>query len=248
MTQRPATPSGATPRYRPPRCGCFWARWSSACGSTARVQAAARASARSPSFTASALRSTPTCTFTVWSSTTCSPARPRGGAVFHPATAIDRLAIATVQAKVRRPLLASFVRRGLLVHEDAQAMAQWAHGGGFSVDASVRIAAADRAGCERLLRYCARPPLALERLHELAFERLGYDPPSSRPGRAGTLIVTPLELLDRLAALVPPRRVHRHRYYGVLAPTASGETRARSRSTSQRCRFRRSECRTAGWR
>ena len=32
---------------------------------------------------------------------------------------------------------------------------------------SVRIEAADRAGRERLLRYCARPPFALERLREL---------------------------------------------------------------------------------
>jgi hypothetical protein len=70
---------------------------------------------------------------------------PTGGAVFHPATAIDRLAIATVQAKVRRRLLASFVRRGLLAHDDAQAMAQWTHGGGFSVDGSVRMEAADRS-------------------------------------------------------------------------------------------------------
>jgi hypothetical protein len=46
-------------------------------------------------------------------------------------------------------------------------MGQWQHGGGFSVDASVRIEAADRAGRERLLRYCARPPFALDRLREL---------------------------------------------------------------------------------
>jgi hypothetical protein len=36
-------------------------------------------------------------------------------------------------------------------------MASWHHGGGFSLDASVRIEATDRAGLERLLRYCARP-------------------------------------------------------------------------------------------
>jgi len=29
-----------------------------------------------------------------------------------------------------------------------------------------------------------------------------------------------VELLDRLAALVPPPRLHRHRYFGVLAPNA----------------------------
>ena len=35
---------------------------------------------------------------------------------------------------------------------------------GFSVDASVRVAPKDRAGLERLLRYCARPVFASERL------------------------------------------------------------------------------------
>jgi hypothetical protein len=34
------------------------------------------------------------------------------------------------------------------------------------------------------------------------------------------LRLTPLELLDRLARLVPPPRIHRHRYHGVLAPNA----------------------------
>jgi hypothetical protein len=46
-------------------------------------------------------------------------------------------------------------------------MGQWAHGGGFSADGWVRIEAAHRAGRERLLRYCARPPFALDWLREL---------------------------------------------------------------------------------
>jgi len=109
---------------------------------------------------------------------------PTGGAVFHPAIAIDRHAIATVQANVRRRLLQSFVRRGRLAQDDAQAMAQWAHSGGFSVDGSVRIEAADRAGRERLLRYGARPPFALDRLRELNPERLRYE--GTEPGPAET--------------------------------------------------------------
>ena len=32
--------------------------------------------------------------------------------------------------------------------------------------------------------------------------------------------LTPLELIERLAALIPPPRLHRHRYHGVLAPNA----------------------------
>ncbi len=122
--------------------------------------------------------------------------------------------------RVRRRLLRVFVRRGLLPGDDAQAMGQWQHGGGFSVDGSVRIEAADRAGRERLLRYCARPPFALDRLRELDREHLVYDPPKPGPGGSGPQCLTPLELLDRLAALVPPPRLHRHRYFGVLAPNS----------------------------
>jgi len=75
-----------------------------------------------------------------------------------------------------------FVRRGLLPGDDARAMAQWQHGGGFSVDGSVRLEATDRAGCERLLRYCARPPCPPERLRQLDDEHLGYDHPISGLG------------------------------------------------------------------
>jgi len=145
---------------------------------------------------------------------------PAGGVVFHEATGLDEQAIAAVQAKVRRQLLGSFVRRGLLDGDAAHAMQAWQHGGGFSVDASVRIEAADRAGRERLLRYCARPPFALERLQQRDAEHLLYEATKAGPGGTGAQILTPLQLLDRLAALVPPPRVHRHRYYGVLAPNA----------------------------
>ena len=143
---------------------------------------------------------------------------PAGGVVFREATGIDEQAIIAVQATVRRRLLNSFVRRGLLDGADARAMQAWHHGGGFSVNAAVRIEADDRAGRERLLRYCARPPFALERLRQLDAERLLYESTKPGPGGSGPQILTPLELIARLAALVPPPRIHRHRYYGVLAP------------------------------
>ena len=57
------------------------------------------------------------------------------------------------QAEVRRRVLRACVRRSLLDPSAAAEMGGWAHGGGFSVDASVRIEGADRAGLERLLRY-----------------------------------------------------------------------------------------------
>jgi len=40
----------------------------------------------------------------------------------------------------------------------------------------------DRAGLERLLRYCARPPFALERLEQLAHDQLVYRFPRTRTG------------------------------------------------------------------
>jgi len=95
-----------------------------------------------------------------------------GGATFHESRAPDQKWLDEVQAKVRRRLLRALTRRGVLDPEDAEAMANWAHGGGFSLDASVRIEGADRPGLERLLRYCARPAFALERLREVDAEHL----------------------------------------------------------------------------
>lgn len=142
------------------------------------------------------------------------------GVVFHAATELDPEAIAAVQAQARRRILRTFVRRGLIEKCDAEEMAGWEHGGGFSVDAAVRIEGNDRAGLERLLRYCARPPFALEHLHQSDAEHLVYHCPKPRPDGPRDLVLTPLELIDRIAALVPRPRTHRHRYYGVLAPNA----------------------------
>ena len=54
----------------------------------------------------------------------------------------------------------------------------------------MRIEAADRAGRERLLRYCARLPFALERLRELDPERLLYEGAKLGPGGNGPLLLT----------------------------------------------------------
>jgi hypothetical protein len=66
---------------------------------------------------------------------------------------------------------------------------------------------------ERLLRYCARPAFALERLREIDAGHLVYESVKPGPGGSVSLMLTPLELIERLAALIPPPRRHRHRYY-----------------------------------
>jgi len=99
-------------------------------------------------------------------------------------------------------------------------MREWRHGGGWSVDASVRVADWDRQALERLVRYCARPPLASGRLGRLNADTLVYR--LRRPlvdGRT-EILLEPLEFLARLVDLLAPPRKHRHRYCGVLAPAA----------------------------
>ncbi len=91
---------------------------------------------------------------------------------------------------------------------------------GFNVNAAVRIAADDDEGRERLARYCCKPVLSLQRLTLLDDGRIAYRTKYPRRG-ATHRIMTPLELLGRLAALVPPPRYPLLRYAGVLAPHSS---------------------------
>jgi len=74
---------------------------------------------------------------------------------------------------------------------------QWDHGGGFSLDATVRIEAKGRRGLERLLRYCARPPFAAERIEELHQHRLVYHLPRPGPDGRTQLFLSPLELIQK---------------------------------------------------
>jgi hypothetical protein len=112
-----------------------------------------------------------------------------------------------------------FARSGLIEPDDVREMLA-EENSGFSLDATVPLGAHGRAGLEWLLRYCARPPLALERVERLDDEHVIYR--LTKPQRDGTtaLMLTPLELLDHLAALIPPPRRHRHCHHGVLAPNA----------------------------
>jgi hypothetical protein len=43
---------------------------------------------------------------------------------------------------------------------------------------------------------------------------------NKRGAKVNELRLTPLELIVRIAALVPPPRTHRHRYFWVLAPNS----------------------------
>jgi hypothetical protein len=73
---------------------------------------------------------------------------------------------------------------------------------GFSLHSGVCVPARDRIRLERLLRYASRPPLSTEGLSLLADGRLLYK--LKRRWSEGTthVIHEPMELMERLAALL----------------------------------------------
>jgi hypothetical protein len=89
---------------------------------------------------------------------------------------------------------------------------------GFSLHAHTQIPAQRRDELERLIRYTARGAVSLERLQEDANGDLLST--FTHPWSDGTTGITlsPLELVEKLTALVPLPRVHLVRYGGCLAP------------------------------
>lgn len=92
---------------------------------------------------------------------------------------------------------------------------------GFSVHAGICVPARDRVRLERLLRYGLRPPLSSERLSLLADGRLLYKLKRRWSDGTNHVIYEPMELMERLAALVPPPRFNLTRFYGVLGPAST---------------------------
>jgi hypothetical protein len=162
---------------------------------------------------------------------------------FIPARPITPADLAALSERARRRVIRWFRLSRLLDAAAAADMLAWENSG-FSVDASVRIALLDRdvpsysQSLEHLLRYSARPPVALERLSvtrgaDGRISRIRYVMPrhkaanwvgpgrsrkSTQPAANDVVELSPFGFLDRLADRVPPPRKHRHRYHGVCGP------------------------------
>ena len=106
---------------------------------------------------------------------------------------------------------------------------------GFSLHAARAVHEHDRAGLERLLRYCARPALSLDRLSLLPDGRVRYQFKRAFSDGRTHVLLSPHDFLARLCALVAPPRAHLVRYFGAFAPRARGRaalTGRPSRSSS----------------
>ena len=84
----------------------------------------------------------------------------------------------------------------------------------------MRVEAHDRTRLEQLCRYITRPALSDERVQLNAAGQVMLK--LKTPWRDGTthLVMSPLEFMQRLAAMVPRPRLHLIRFHGVLAPNA----------------------------
>jgi hypothetical protein len=91
---------------------------------------------------------------------------------------------------------------------------------GFSLHADRQVHENDRLALEHLLRYGLRPPIALDRLDRLPDGRVRYRMKRVFSDGTREVVLAPDAFLARLAALVPPPRVHLVRYHGVFAPAS----------------------------
>jgi hypothetical protein len=107
-----------------------------------------------------------------------------------------------------------------------------AHLEGFDLHAAVTVAADDRAGVERLCRYVLRPPVAQDRLSLTPDGLVLVTLKSEWHDGTSHLLFTPVEFLEKLAALTPRPRINLVVYHGLLAPRAREWARAVGRGAT----------------
>jgi Putative transposase len=86
--------------------------------------------------------------------------------------------------------------------------------------AGVRCAAHQRKKLEHLCRYITRPAVANGRLTRNRAGQVVLTLKTSYRDGTTHIVMSPLEFMERLAALVPRPRLHLIRFHGVLAPNA----------------------------
>ncbi len=153
------------------------------------------------------------------------------GAAGDDPTSLDALAAAAVQGKIPfgkakglgDPRLRDEAPLGVASQGKSELCAACE---GFSLHAAVRVSACARERLEKLCRYGARPPVVPERM---TLTRDGtkvvYKLKRRFADGSTHVVLEPLTLVARLAALIPRPRVNLTTYHGVLAPAASERER-----------------------
>lgn len=101
-------------------------------------------------------------------------------------------------------------------HNSSQGLA--VKSSGFSLHAGVSCKAAERKKLERICRYIARPAVSEERLKMSEKGQVVYQLKKAYDDGTTHVVMSPMELLEKLSAIVPRPRVHLTRFHGILAP------------------------------
>jgi hypothetical protein len=91
---------------------------------------------------------------------------------------------------------------------------------GFSLHAAVYCAPWEREKLEKLCRYIARPAVAEDRLMMRPSGDIVLRLKTQYSDGTSHLLFSGLEFVEKLAALIPPPRIHLTRFFGCLAPHA----------------------------
>ena len=91
---------------------------------------------------------------------------------------------------------------------------------GFSIHAATSIKDYDRHGLEKLIRYMGRGAISLERFSLNEKGDILYQLKNAYDG-ASQILLSPMELMEKLCGLIPPSYKHQVTYYGCLSSHSS---------------------------
>jgi len=97
---------------------------------------------------------------------------------------------------------------------------------GFDLHAGAPVPAHDRNRLERLLRYLLRPPIAESRMRKLPDGRIALNLKTKWRNGATHVVFDPVDLIGKIAAIIPRPHINLIIYHGVLAPRAKWRKRA----------------------
>ena len=177
--------------------------------------------------------------------------RPDADDMFQDNAAISAALGASVLSKIAfGPRAGQFVRKigkGFGFEEEAPLVkgTKCASINAFNLQAATFVGATDRRRLEELVAYMTRPPLATNRLS--VNENGDLIDTMKRVFSDGTraVLLSPLEIIEKLCAMVPPPRAHQSLYTGVFSSHSQRrnlvvlEPKARKGSTPRRLTRRR---------
>lgn len=149
--------------------------------------------------------------------------RPDADDMFQENAAITAALGASVQSKIAfGPRAGQYVRKigkGFGFDEEAPLVkgTKCATINGFNLQAATFVAASQRSRLEALVAYVTRPPLATDRLSVNENGDLVYKMKRVFSDGTCAILLSPMELIEKLCAMVPPPRAHQVLYTGVFS-------------------------------